>query len=130
GRTSELPRSRLDGPSTLFVAPDALGPRLVRVEAIIDRSRSVASRTGTVVVEQELGPVRATPGAADTVVIASTIVPVSLRVRVGDVAPPGPNTFVISAPGGGPLVDAMVAPADLAAARARWRDGVRAAVQF
>ena len=40
----------------------------------------------------------------------------------------GPNTFAISAPGGRPLIDALVSPADLADARARWRDGVRAAV--
>src|SRR5262249_42727995 len=78
--------------------------------------------------EQQLGPATATPGAADTVIVASTMVPVSLRVRVGDVAPQGPNTFSISAPGGGPLIDAIVSPADLAEMRVRWRDTVRAAV--
>ena len=76
------------------------------------------------------GPARGAPGAADTIVISSTIVPVTLRVRVGDVGPHGPNTFAISAPGGGPLVDALVSPADIADARARWRDRVRAAVLF
>src|SRR4029079_6876093 len=76
------------------------------------------------------GPPPGVPGAADTIVISSTIVPVSLRVRVGDVGPPGPNTFAISAPGGGPLVDALVAPANIADARARWRDRVRATVLF
>ena len=32
------------------------------------------------------------------------------------------------APDGGSLLEAEVSPADLAAARARWRDGTRAAV--
>jgi nitrogen fixation/metabolism regulation signal transduction histidine kinase len=128
GRTSEWPRSRLDGPSTLFVWPDALGPRLVRIEGVIDRSRAVPTRIGTVVVERPLGPARGAPGAADTIVISSTIVPVSLRVRAGDIGPEGPNTFAISVPGVGPLVDALVSSDDLADARARWRDGIRAAV--
>ncbi|MEP7306703.1 MAG: ATP-binding protein [Acidobacteriota bacterium] len=128
GRTSELSRSLLDGPSILFVAPDALGPRLVRIEAVPDRSRPAPARIATIVVEQQLGPTRGAPGAADTIVISSTIVPVSLRVRAGEVGPPGPDTFAISAPGGKPLIDALVSPADLADARARWRDGVRAGV--
>jgi signal transduction histidine kinase len=128
GRTSELPRSRLEGPSALYVAPDALGPRLVRIEPVLDRSRAQPTRIATIVVEQQLGPARGAPGASDTIVISSTIVPVSLRVRVGDGGPQGPNTFAISAPGAGPLVDAVVSPADLAQARAGWQDGVRAAI--
>src|SRR5206468_4951078 len=36
GRVSDLPRARIDGPSSLFVAPGALGPRLVHVEPVVD----------------------------------------------------------------------------------------------
>jgi nitrogen fixation/metabolism regulation signal transduction histidine kinase len=127
GRTKELPREQLDGPSTLFVAPDALGPRLVRVEAVVDRSRPTPVRTGTIVVERQLDPSRGAPGAADTIVMSSTIVPVTLRVRTGELRARGPNTFTISSPAGDPLVDAIVSPEDIAEARARWRDSVRAA---
>jgi signal transduction histidine kinase len=131
GRTSDVPRERLDGPAALFVAPDALGPRLVRVEPVIDRSRPAATRLVTIVAEQQLGPVRGAPGLADTFIISTAIVPTSLHVRVGDVPPPSSGqayTFVIPSPAGGPLVDAEVSPADLASARARWLGGTWAAV--
>jgi signal transduction histidine kinase len=131
GRTSDIPKQRLDGPSVLFVAPDALGPRLVRVQPIVDRSRPTQPRLATVVAEQQLSPVRGAPGLADTFVISTAIVPVSLHVRVGDVSPPpslNAYTFVIPSPAGGPLVDVEVSPADLAGARARWLGGTWAAV--
>ncbi len=76
GRTSDVPRQRLDGPAALFVAPDALGPRLVRVEPVIDRSRPAATRLATIVAEQQLGPVRGAPGLADTFIISTEIVPI------------------------------------------------------
>jgi signal transduction histidine kinase len=131
GRTSDIPKQRLDGPSVMFVAPDALGPRLVRVQPIVDRSRPTQPRLATVVAEQQLSPVRGAPGLADTFVISTAIVPVSLHVRVGDVSPPPSRnayTFVIPSPAGGPLVDVEVSPADLAGARARWQGGTWAAV--
>jgi signal transduction histidine kinase len=128
GRVWELPRVRVEGPAAMFVAPGALGPRLVRVEPIADRDRP-ASRLATVVVEQSLGRVEASPGLEDTFTIATALAPVSLRVIV-DGAPvaPRPFTFVIPAEGGGLLVEAEVSPDDLAAARARWRGGIVAAV--
>jgi signal transduction histidine kinase len=130
GRTSELEgaKERINGPSMLLVAPGALGPRLVRIEPVVDRSRPAPVRLATVVVEQQLGPVRGTPGVADTFILSDALVPVSLRVRLGDVSPQGAYTFAIPSPGGGPLVDAEVSPADLAAARARWHGGTWAVV--
>jgi signal transduction histidine kinase len=125
GRTSPLPKDRLAGPSILLITRDALGPRLVRIEAVVDRTRPLPARIATIVVEQQLGTVRGTPGTGDTFVISTSLVPVSLHVRVGDVAPQSPYTFVIPSPGGGPLVDAEVSPDDLNDARARWRDLVR-----
>ena len=125
GRTSDLPKVRLDGPSTSLIARDALGPRLMHIEAVIDRSRSVPARIATIVVEEQLDTVRSMPGTADTFVISTTLVPVLLRLRVGDVAPQGPYTFAIPSTGGGPLVDAEIAPADLLDARMRWADQVR-----
>src|SRR5438552_3161994 len=88
GRASDLPRGLIDGPARLVVAPGALGPRLVRVEPVVDRARAGSPRIATVVVEQQIGQVRTAPGAADTFLISTRLVPVSLRVRVGDVSPP------------------------------------------
>ncbi len=124
GRTSDLPRSRIDGPSALLIAQTALGPRLVRIEPVIDRSRGFPVRTATVVAEQQLGAGHATPEDPESFVISTTIVPVTVRVHVGDVAPPGRFTFAVGSPGG-PLLDAQVAPADLDAARQRWSEQVR-----
>jgi signal transduction histidine kinase len=127
GRTSDLIKERINGPAALFVEPGALGPRLVRIEPVIDRNRPAAARL-TVVVEQQLAEVSSAPGATDTFILSDTPVPVALRVRIGDVAPQGAYTFVIPSPGGGPLVDAEVSPGDIAAARARWRGGTLAAM--
>ncbi len=129
GRASDLPKPRIDGPATVFVAPGALGPRLVRVEPVMDRRRGSPTRIATIVVEQQLGPVRSTRGAADTFVMATRLAPVSLRVRVGDVSPPlsrSAYSFVIPSPSGGPLVDADVSPVALEDARQRWQTRARA----
>jgi signal transduction histidine kinase len=128
GRTSDLFKERIDGPAALFVEPGALGPRLVSIQAVAEGSRPAAPRLATVVVEQQLAVVSTVPGETDTFILSDTLVPVALRVRIGDVAPQGPYTFVIPSPGGGPLVDAEVSPAQLAKARARWRGGTWAAV--
>src|SRR6202023_1478438 len=95
GRTSELPTERIERPAALLYAPGPLGPRLIRIEPVVDRSRPTGSRLGTVVVERQLGPVRGTPRVTDTFIMSDTLVPVSLRIRVGDVASAVPYTFVI-----------------------------------
>src|SRR2546425_9913558 len=52
GRVSDdLPKTRLTGPAALFAAPSALGPRLVRVEPVLDPGRLQGGRLATVVVE-------------------------------------------------------------------------------
>ena len=94
GRTSDLSKERIDGPAALFVEPAALGPRLVRIEPVANRNRPAAPRLATVVVEQQLAAVQSAPGGTDTFILSDTIVPVSLRVRIGDVAPQGAYTFV------------------------------------
>jgi nitrogen fixation/metabolism regulation signal transduction histidine kinase len=122
GRVSDLPPERTQGPAALFVAPDALGLRLVRVQPVIDQTRASApARFGSVVVEQLLGAVRASPGAADTFTMAASIAPVSVRAAIGDAQRRSAYAFVIPSSDGQILVEAEVAPGDLAAARARWR---------
>jgi signal transduction histidine kinase len=129
GRVSELPKERIVGPSALFVAPGALGPRLVRVEPVFEADHPTGPRLATTVVEQSLGRVEASPSLADTFTVSTSIAPVKLRTRVdGSAAPDRPFTFVIPSRGGGLLVEAEVAPADLADARANWREATWAAV--
>ena len=125
GRVSDLPKERVLGPATLLIAPGALGPRLVRIEPV---SRSGA-RAATVVVEQALGTLQGAPGLSDTFVLPTSLVRVTLRTRAAGApdAPPRPFTFVVRAPDGGFVLEASVAPADLAAARADWRHMTQAA---
>ncbi|MGE0703177.1 MAG: hypothetical protein AB7P22_04485, partial [Vicinamibacterales bacterium] len=120
GRVSDLPEERISGPQALFVAPGALGPRLVRVEPVHDPDRAEA-HLGSVVVEQLLGEVRVSPAFSDTFALSTSLAPVRLRARLGDPAPASPYTFVIPASDGQLLVEARVDPADLQSARQRWR---------
>jgi signal transduction histidine kinase len=134
GRTFDLPKQRVDGPATLFVAPSALGPRLVRIEPIADSGASASDATprmATIVVEQSLAAVPGVPGLADTFVISTSLVPVTLRTALpssGQEAARSPYSFVIPSRGGGVLVEAEVLPASLAAARDEWRRFSAAAV--
>ena len=57
----------------------------MRIEPVLDHGRQPAARLATVVVEQQLGPVRATPGTSDTFTMFTSLVPVSLRT-IGGIA--------------------------------------------
>ncbi len=126
GLVSELPRERIVGPATLFVAPGTYGPRLVRVQPVVDPAQPAGSRTGTIVVEQSLGTADAIQASADTFTLSTSIVPVALRT--GTTARRTPYTFAIASAGGEPLVEAEVSPAQLQDARAVWRHARWAAV--
>ncbi len=130
GRVYELPRDVLDGPATLFVAPGTFGPRLIRVEPLIDRGAPGAPRLATIVAEQSLGSTDAPPGPTDFFRLQTTIAPVTLRTRAGGAgaAADNPYTFAITSPGGGLLVEAEVSPADLQDTRAAWHRGRWAAI--
>ncbi len=122
GRVSDLPPERTQGPAALFVAPDALGLRLVRVQPVVEGGRgSAAARLGSVVVERLLGADRASPAANDTFLMPASIAPVSVRAAIGDAQRRSDYAFVIPSSDGQVLVEAEIAPADLADARARWR---------
>ena len=124
GRVSDLPKERVLGPATLLIAPGALGPRLVRIEPV----SGAGARPATIVVEQALGTVQGAPGLSDTFVLPTSLVRVTLRAAAGAPdAPARPFTFVVRAPNGGFVLEAAVSPADLAAARARWRHVTEAA---
>jgi signal transduction histidine kinase len=127
GRVSDLPSERVDGPAALFIAPGALGPRLVRVDPVPDPNRPTA-RLGTVVVEHLVGDVRVSSDFSDTFELATSLTPVSLRARLGDSGSQSAYSFVIPSGEGQLLVEAHVDPANLQATRQRWRSAVRGAV--
>jgi hypothetical protein len=120
GRPSNLPDVRVLGPETLFVTPGPAGLRLVHVRPITDESPE-NRRIGSVAAEHLL--TRDATGSAGTgtsFTLETSLVPVSLRPRYesGDSVPP--YGFLLSAPGGTPLLDAEVTPASLQALRASW----------
>jgi signal transduction histidine kinase len=125
GRALDLATERIGGPAALFVAPGALGPRLVRVEPVVDPQRPGA-RQATVVVEQSLSGLQPTTELASGVAVVSTsLAPVSIRTDFEGPGPPDDGAdaarFLIPSPAGGLLVEARVSRAALSEARSRWR---------
>lgn len=128
GRVSDIPRDRLDGPPSLFVALDALGPRLVRVEPIADGGRLNAPPLAIVVAEQLVEPRSdAATSASDTFRLPTSVGDVSLRATPGLAPPRAPYGFSIRSAEGRWLADAELLPGDLAAARDRWATRTRTA---
>jgi signal transduction histidine kinase len=121
GRVSDLPPERIEGPAALFVAP---GGRLIRIEPVVERARSVAARLGTIAVEQQFGGSQTPSGMAnrDATRVETSLAPVSLRPGLAHVATSSPYTFLVRAADGQILLEAEVDPKDLAASRTRWRN--------
>ena len=131
GSVSDIPRDRVDGPSSLFVALDALGPRLVRVEPVLDPERPSGPRLATVVAEQLVAERSdVSTSVSDTFRLPTSVGDVSLRATPGLAPPQPPYAFVIRAPGGQVLAEAELARDDLARTRATWRAWARAATLF
>jgi hypothetical protein len=125
GRVSDLGKDVVLGPTSVIVLPGPLGPGLVRVERSSPAARAPPASSSNRRSARHGGG----PGLAETFAIPTSIVPVTIRVRAGGAAArPQPFSFIV--PGGdrGFVLEADVSPADLAAARARWRAVTRAAV--
>jgi signal transduction histidine kinase len=121
GRPSELPRDRLEGDEAWFVAPGALGLRLVYVMPVNDAN---GRRVGTVAAEQSIRPPSPAEavGRADQFAFPGQIAPVSLELAFEEIrATPDPDRIDIVAPNRRHLVTAVVTADDLAQARAHWR---------
>ena len=123
GRASDLPAERTKGAASLFVAPSRQGLRLVYLKPIGSPS-SDRGRLGSVAVEHVITP--APPPSmlltATRYVMPMGSVQVPLRLHEERATqPPEPGSFVIAAPDGTPLLDASIAPGDLAAERSRLR---------
>ena len=131
GRVWELPKERVQGPRAVFVAPGALGPRLIHVEPVVDSTAGTTTRRATVVVEQALGTAQSLPGGGDVFALPTSVAPVTVRpAALGGANGRGQFKFAVPAPDGTPLLDADVTPADLSGARARWRQLVRTALSL
>ena len=116
GRPSDIPSERIRGPRAWFVTQSALG--LAAGSRPSDRRRR-AARSGVVAVEHPLSPAP----AGGTIALAdyelpTPIGPASLRMQyegAGD--RPRPNSFLLHAPGGDPLLEAAFTEQQVAAAR-------------
>ena len=131
GRVTDTPKTLIAGQSALVTVPGALGPRLVHVEPVSLAARDASStRDATVVVERSLADPRQTPGPADSAVVPTSIVPVTVRAPLRDLAPDIPPTldytFSVLAPSGAVLADAEVSRQDVRAARSTLRSRILA----
>src|SRR5262249_54912481 len=84
GRPSELPRDRLEGDEAWFIAPGALGLRLVYVMPVNDAG---GRRVGTVAAEQSIRPPTPSSGAGsgDQFAFPGQIAPVALELAFEDI---------------------------------------------
>jgi signal transduction histidine kinase len=121
GRPSELPKDRLEDDEAWFIAQGALGLRLVYAMPVTD---AAGNRLGTIAAEQSIrrpsstGPV----SRVDEFQFPGELVPVSLELAFEDIrTTPDPDRIDITGPNGRHLVTAVIAPSDLAQARADWR---------
>ena len=130
GRPSDLVRAVVTGPGALRVAPGASGPRLFRVQPVLDGSSEARRRVGTVVAECPLPSAGAPPGMGRADVVWPTaLVDVPLRARYqGAGADPQPNAFVLTDSAGKALLEGRVDDAAVAAARRLVRRRTAAAL--
>ena len=106
GLVFDLPQTRPGGAGPLFIQADAFGPRLVRIESLIDRNRAVVSRTGLIVAEQRLGEAGSPQGPDTTFTIPTLLAPVTVMTSEETTAPHAVHSFVIRTAGGPPLANA------------------------
>lgn len=124
GRPSPLPASRLGGPAALFVAPGALGLRIVWVDPIVvDPAGAVPRRIGTIAAERLLSPNEGLePPLQNDYRLATTLSAVILRPRfAGGGGEPTRSRWLVTSPTGEPLVEAELVAGDLATTRSAWR---------
>jgi signal transduction histidine kinase len=126
GRSEEVPDDRLTGPASLFLAQSTQGLQLVRVQPVIDAA-DPQRHIGAIVAEAPLPGSTSTPLAGAEFLLATSIVPVSLRLQFEGAAESGAGAFVIRSATSEPLVAVTVSGSDLAGARQRIRDRLLAA---
>ena len=126
GRSEDVPEDRLTGPASLFLGQSTQGLQLVRVQPVIDPN-DPQRHVGAIVAEAPLPGSTSTPLSGAEFLLATSIVPVSVRRQFEGAAESGPGAFVIRSATDEPLVAVTVSDADLAGARQRIRDRLLAA---
>jgi signal transduction histidine kinase len=130
GRASEIPLDRVNGPAALFVAPGPVGLRLVQVVPVMALDDSAARRVGAVAAERVISPASALRNlTAGEYELATPVAPVSLRARyegAGDA--PRPQSFLLRAPSGEPVLEAAAVSSEVDAGLARSRRAVASGV--
>jgi signal transduction histidine kinase len=116
------PDPRIAGPAAMFLAPDALGLRLVRVHPLIDPATS-GERIGTLVLQLPL----ARAGADGRYLLPTGIVDASIRPRYEGTALSGRDEVPMRSSDGSVLGTIEVSQAAVEAARRRFSDRVTAA---
>jgi signal transduction histidine kinase len=115
------PDPRITGPAAMFLAPDALGLRLVRVHPLLDPA-SPALRIGTIVLQLPL----ARAEADGRYVLPTGIVDASIRPRYEGATSADRDEVPMRSSDGSVLGTIEVSPAALDAAHQRFADRVRA----
>jgi signal transduction histidine kinase len=112
-----LAAERLSGPAALFIAPGHAGMRLVFVDPVGLSGHRIAVAVAETVLAST------TPGVSTERRLATSFGPVSVIEQYASAREDmsGPNGFVVTSPGGSPLLEVHVAPADLAARRTGFR---------
>jgi signal transduction histidine kinase len=132
GRVFEFPANQPDGPGSVFVQADPFGPRLVRIEALIDREKGVVTRPPLIVAEQRLGDVRLVPGQPTTFIMQTDLAPVTVDVQEEapdeSTTPANAYPFAVRLEGGQLLLRGSVAHEDLARTRRDAQSTLRAIV--
>ncbi len=132
GRVFEFPSNQPESPAGVFVQADPFGPRLVRIEALVDREAGAGTaRPPLIVSEQRLGDVRSAPGQPTAFVMQTTLAPVDVTVHE-EAAPPvdarDSYAFDVRDAQGRLLLRAAVARRDVERVRDAGAARVRAAV--
>ncbi|MCC7034004.1 MAG: HAMP domain-containing protein [Acidobacteria bacterium] len=124
GRPVELPDARVLGPAAVFLAPDAQGLRIVRVQPLFDTAEP-ARRAGALVLQAPLAQADRT-GRADDYVLPTGLVGVAVRPHFEGGGEAAPDEFSLRSASGEPLASVSVPSASLGRARLSLRRGVRA----
>jgi len=127
GRVFDLPRARADEAGSVFVEFRPVGPRLVRVDGLVERAGAAPVRTGLIVAERWLADDLSSLSLQGAFVLHTAIAPVTLAAGASPAATATDHAFAIRGENGEALAYATVTAADLRTQREIWEGRVRTA---
>ncbi len=126
GRADDVPPARRSGPAASFLVQGSQGLQLVRVQPVVDPAGS-QDPIGAVVAEAQLPRTDADQISGEEFSLATSIVPVALRLPFEGASEAGPDALIIRSSANEPLAAVTVSDADLELARWQIRDRLIAA---